>query len=113
DALRYVRFRGQTGDRGRIYRQQEFIRTLIKQLANPLMVFKAPRMVAVMAASVQTNLSFWDIVYLAAAMRRVRSENTGFYILPGHPSGPFWIPNRALAAQTASLLIAGRPPAES
>jgi len=112
EALRYVRFRGQTGDRGRIYRQQEFIRNLIKRLANPMMVFKVPRMMAVVATSLQTNLSFWDVVYLAAAVRRVRSDNTGFYILPGKPSGPFWMPNRAMAAEMASHLIAGRPPVE-
>jgi hypothetical protein len=111
-ALRYVRFRGQTGDRGRIYRQQEFVRNMIKRMANPMMVFKVPRMAAVVATSVQTNLSFWDLLYLAAAMRRIRSDNVGFYILPGKPSGPFWVPNRAMAAQMASLLVAGRPPAQ-
>lgn len=112
DALRYVRFRGTTGDRGRIYRQQEFIRNMVRRLANPMMVFKVPRLVAVMATSIETNLSFWDFVYLAAAMRHVRSDTTGFYILPGRPSGAFWMPNRALAAEMASLIIAGRPPVD-
>lgn len=112
EALKYVRFRGQTGDRGRIYRQQEFLRNMVKRLANPMMVFKVPRMVAVVATSVQSNLSFWDLAYFAAAVRRVRSDNVGFYILPGKPSGPFWIPNRILAAAMAASIVAGRPPVQ-
>lgn len=112
EALNYVRFRGQTGDRGRIYRQQAFLRNMVKRLANPMMIFKVPRMVAVVATSVQTNLSFWDLVYLAAAVRRVRSDNVGFYILPGRPSGSYWIPNRPLAAHLAASIVAGRLPAQ-
>jgi polyisoprenyl-teichoic acid--peptidoglycan teichoic acid transferase len=113
DALRYVRFRGQTGDRGRIYRQQEFLRNMVKRLANPMMVFKVPRMAAVIATSVQTNLSVWDMLYLATAVRRVRSDNVGFYLLPGKPSGALWVPNRAMAADLAGAIVAGRPPAQA
>jgi LCP family protein required for cell wall assembly len=97
DALRYVRFRGQTGDKGRIFRQQEFLRNMAKRLANPTVVFKLPRMMEAVYASVDTNLSFWDFLYLANAVRRIRYPDLGFFILPGQPRGPFWQVKRNVA----------------
>lgn len=94
DALRFVRFRGQTGDRGRIMRQQEFLRNMAKSMANPLTVLKFPQLVGAVFSSIHTNMSTWDVVYLAVAARRVRSNSLGFYILPGKPRGPFWELNK-------------------
>jgi len=111
-ALEYVRFRGQTGDRGRIYRQQEFLRNMLRRLANPMMIFRMPQMVAVIATSVDTNLSFSDMLALCVASRRLRPDNVGFYILPGKPVGALWVPNRELASQMAAMIVAGRPPPE-
>lgn len=107
EALFYVRFRGQTGDRGRIYRQQEFVRSMVKRFANPLMVFRVPEMVMVFKSSVITNLGFWDAVYFTFAGRRLRSNNVGFYILPGTPRGPYWSAKKDTAHQLASLLLRG------
>jgi polyisoprenyl-teichoic acid--peptidoglycan teichoic acid transferase len=106
-ALRYVRFRGLTGDRGRMLRQHEFIRNFAKQLANPLTIFHFPEMVMTVRRSLNTNLSFWDVAYLTSALRRVRPENMGFYVLPGQPSGVLWIPKRDLVDQLMSMLMRG------
>lgn len=111
-ALEYVRFRGATGDRGRIYRQQEFLRNMVRRLANPMMIFKVPQMIAVVVTSVETNLTFSDLMSLCVAARRLRPENVGFYILPGKPVGALWVPNRQLASRMAAMIVAGRPPAE-
>ncbi len=107
EALFYVRFRGSTGDKGRIFRQQEFLRNIAKQLANPLVVMRVPKLVEAVASSVYTNLSFWDFVYLTAANRRLRSDNIGFYILPGTPRGVFWHLNSGAVKRLAAKTILG------
>jgi LCP family protein required for cell wall assembly len=108
DALRFVRFRSQTGDRGRIMRQQEFLRNMAKRMANPVTVLKFPQLVSAVFSSVRTNMSAWDIVYLAIAARRVRSNSLGFYILPGKPRGPFWELNQDAVKKMAQRTILGQ-----
>ena len=83
----YVRYRGATGDKGRILRQQEFLKNLTRSFANPLFLFKFPNLIAVTMENVHTNLSFWDMVALALSARRVRHRDVNFFILPGKPSG--------------------------
>jgi hypothetical protein len=108
EALMYVRFRGPSGDRGRIFRQQEFVKGLLRRLANPLLVFRVPQICLVIKSAITTNLSFWDTVYLVTSARRLRSEDVGFYILPGSVSGMYWSPNRAMIGTVAGLLFEGR-----
>jgi polyisoprenyl-teichoic acid--peptidoglycan teichoic acid transferase len=107
EALQYVRFRGQTGDRGRILRQQEFIRSMIKRFANPLKIIRLPEMAVVFKTSVLSNLSFWDAVYLTMACRRVRTNSVGFYILPGSPAGAYWSPKKQMVQRLAGILFRG------
>jgi LCP family protein required for cell wall assembly len=108
DALRFVRFRSHTGDRGRIMRQQEFLRNMAKRMANPITVLKFPQLVGAVFSSIRTNMSGWDVVYLAVAARRVRSNGLGFYILPGKPRGPFWELNMDAVQKMGQRTILGQ-----
>ncbi|MFN0117209.1 MAG: LCP family protein [Elusimicrobiota bacterium] len=107
DALLYVRFRGHTGDRGRIYRQQEFVRNMTKRLANPYMILRIPEIVMAIISGIKTNMGFWDFIYFASQTRRIRSHDIGFYILPGAPSGPYW-KMKEESTQLLSSLISGK-----
>ncbi|MCB4756567.1 MAG: LCP family protein [Elusimicrobia bacterium] len=107
EALFYVRFRGLTGDKGRIFRQQEFLKSMIKQLANPLLVLRIPEMVAALASTIHTNLSGWDLAYLTVAGRRLRSPSLGFYLLPGQPRGAYWRLNAEAAKRLAAKTVLG------
>lgn len=109
DALKYVRFRGATGDRGRIFRTQAFLRGMARRAANPLNALRFPQMASVAAKSVETSLSFWDFVFLAHSARRLRPGGLNFYILPGRPSGPYWRVNDEAANALAAFLLLGRP----
>lgn len=108
EALLYVRFRGATGDRGRIFRQQEFVRGLIRRLANPLMVLRLPEMAAVVKETITSNLSLWDMLYFADAVRHLRSDGIGFYILPGQMAGPYWAPKKDMVRELSELLFLGK-----
>lgn len=107
DALRFVRFRGPTGDKGRIFRQQEFIRSMTKRLANPMAVLKFPRIIEAVYSSVDTNLTPWDFLYLVNAIRHTRYSDLGFYILPGQPRGPYWQIKRDTADRLVGRLFFG------
>jgi len=107
EALFYVRFRGATGDKGRIFRQQEFLKSVIKKFANPLVVLRIPEITAAVTASIHTDLSLWDIVYLASAARRLRSRSLEFYILPGNPRGAYWKLKADEAHRLAVMAILG------
>lgn len=90
DALGFVRFRGRSGDRGRILRQMEFIRALSKRLVSPEIVWRGPRATWEVYRAVHTNLSFWDLLFLVAEARRLTSGSVNTVLLPGRPKGAAW-----------------------
>lgn len=90
EALGFVRFRGRSGDRGRILRQMEFVQAVSKRLVSPEIVWRGPRAVAEVVRSVHTNLSFWDMTFLAVEARRLNSQRVNTLLLPGHPKGAAW-----------------------
>ncbi len=108
ESLRYVRYRGPTGDRGRIFRQQEFVRSFLRRLANPMMVLRVPEFAALVRSAISTNMSLWDLIYLGATARRLRSNDIGFYVLPGQVSGMYWSPKKNMVQQLVSLLFLGK-----
>lgn len=109
EALNFVRYRGKTGDRGRIYRTQSFLRAMAKRTANPVNVLRFPKMITSLTSSVRTNLSLWDMIYLTLSARKIRVGGLKFYILPGVPRGPYWRIKKGAARNLAAALILGRP----
>lgn len=108
ESLRYVRYRGKSGDRGRILRQQEFLRSMAKRLANPMMIFRVPQFIGAIRSSIHTNLSFWDVLYLASFSRHIRAKDLGFYILPGRPRGAYWQIREKATYGLVSRIILGQ-----
>lgn len=90
-ALEYVRFRGQSGDRGRILRQMEFLRAMVGKLASPMLFIRGPRLVATVFSSLHTNFHPWDVVFLALEARHLRPERLNPRLLPGQPKGAYWV----------------------
>ncbi|MBL0058179.1 MAG: LCP family protein [Elusimicrobia bacterium] len=90
DALGFVRFRGRSGDRGRILRQMEFVRALSKRLASPGILWRGPRATVEAWRAVRTNLPFWDLVFLSVEARRMTSQRVNTVLLPGRPRGATW-----------------------
>ena len=101
DALLYVRYRGDSGDKGRILRQQGFIRTVAKSLLSPYTLFRAPFILMEIYRGIDTNIGLSDMVALALEMRSLRPSHIGFKLLPGTMSGPYWVMDR----QGASFVI--------
>ena len=107
-ALEYIRFRGQSGDYGRLSRQQEFMPKVIQRFTNPLNIVKLPEMIAVSMKSVQTNLSWYERLLALWELKDLAREQTRLIQLPGRAQRGFWIPDAEGVRATAALLIGER-----
>jgi LCP family protein required for cell wall assembly len=89
-ALGFVRFRGKSGDRGRILRQMEFVHAVVDRLASPAIVWRGPRALWEAGQAIRTNLSFLDMVFFSLEARRMTSRRLNTVLLPGRPRGAVW-----------------------
>jgi len=94
-ALQYVRFRGATGDVGRVERQQRFIMEFIEQKLELRNVLRIPELVREINNNVETNLSITEMISMGMAMRDLETERIYMEMLPGEPryigGVSFWI----------------------
>lgn len=108
ESLEYVRFRGQSGDRGRILRQMEFLRAMVGKLASPMLLFRGPRLVGTVLRHLHTNFHPWDVVFLALEARHLRPERLNPRLLPGHPKGAYWVIDQDRAALVVQQMAGAR-----
>ena len=104
DALRYVRFRGRSGDRGRILRQMEFLRSCARRLASPHILWRGPGAVGEALHAVTTDLSAADLLFLLFEARRWSSRSVHPWLLPGKPRGAYWEMDRERTAYVIAQL---------
>jgi LCP family protein required for cell wall assembly len=90
EALEYVRFRGKSGDRGRILRQMEFLKSVSGRLSYPLLTFRWPRLLTTVYGSVHTDFRPADALFLALEAKHLRPDRLNPWLLPGQPKGPYW-----------------------
>jgi polyisoprenyl-teichoic acid--peptidoglycan teichoic acid transferase len=89
-ALDYVRFRGRSGDRGRIMRQMEFLKALADRLTSPMLFLRWPQILIDAIRIVQTNLAPADFLFLAVEGKYLRPGAIHPWLLPGRPKGAYW-----------------------
>ncbi len=83
-AEEFSRFRDeQTGDLGRIQRQQVLIKAIRDRLINPNIITRIPFMIHVMQKYVDTNLNFDEILTLTNLGLSVEREQVKMVMLPG------------------------------
>jgi LCP family protein required for cell wall assembly len=118
DALKYARFRADDeGDLGRMRRQQQVAKALMKTAATPSVITHIPQLIPAVAGALETDLSVAEMLKLATSARDALSHplNTGalsgedkiiggiFYFIPD------LVKERATAYQ---LLVGSVPPSE-
>ncbi len=91
EALNYVRFRGRSGDRGRILRQMEFLKAVSAKISSPLLYIRAPHLFIVIFKKIHTNLQVFDIFSLAMEAKHFKRDRVNPWILPGRPEKAYWI----------------------
>ncbi|NJL47549.1 MAG: LCP family protein [Leptolyngbyaceae cyanobacterium SM2_5_2] len=99
-ALQFLRFRYDSqGDIGRIQRQQMFMRAVAEQTLNPATIARMPKILSVIQANVDTNLSVEELLALVGYATQVNRSNVQMLMLPGTFSNPqdfslsYWLPD--------------------
>lgn len=112
-ALEYVRFRGQSGDFGRVLRQQEFLMNIFKRFKNPVNILKLPKIVWISLTSIRTNLGWYDRLLVLNELKDLAREHIRLMQLPGRSSKEgYWMPNYEDITATADLIFSGKPSME-
>lgn len=116
-ALKYARFRAdEEGDVGRMRRQQEVIRALMKQAATPAILARVPQLIPAMYSAVGTDLSVAEILKLAAVGREALSKPLVTGSLGGDPimiDGVFYFATDLEASRSVAYeVLVGQPPDE-
>ena len=103
EALQYVRYRGASGDSGRMYRQKKFLKsTMQKLIQTPWFLWRLPRMLQILRTHVRTDFSIYDLLVLALEARGLSPDNIRMAQLPGKSKrGKYWEVDRE---QTRLLL---------
>jgi len=104
-ALEYVRFRGQAGDIGRIYRQQIFLKAMLNKLKNPIvLVVRMPKLLKFIFYELNTNFTFWDKINLVFELKNLNLDNIRLAQLPGKPYQNYWLPDEEEIDRVLNLI---------
>lgn len=107
--VRYRRY--PTGDEGRIAVQQDFIKEIIKQKANPAILVSLPAIISVLEKNIDTNLEEKEVMELAGVAARAGGDGFNTYQLPGraqYQSGvSYYIYDPGESAALIEQIIAG------
>ena len=82
-ALEYVRFRGISGDAGRVSRQQEFLMSIFNRFKSPFNLVKLPGIVWLSVSSFKTNLGWYERFVLLWELKDLSREDIRLMQLPG------------------------------
>lgn len=107
-ALEYVRYRGHSGDMGRVVRQQQFLLKVFERFKNPMNLLKIPRILLVSIPSVKTNLNLLEKFLVLWELKDIGRDQIRLMQLPGHSQNGLWIPDPDGIAATAGLLSGKR-----
>ncbi|MGF1517706.1 MAG: LCP family protein [Nodosilinea sp.] len=98
-AEQFARFRQDSGDIGRVQRQQMLLKALRERLTNPLVIPKLPQAIRVIQRYVDTNLTLEEMLAIANFGLEIESDQLQMVMLPGRFSTPdefiasYWLPN--------------------
>lgn len=96
-AITYVRYRDEDGDIGRIGRQQKFMQAVMDQALSPGIIPRLPAIIREVMSSVETDLSFRQLLELAGALKEAQIGGLQTKMIAGRPlyidEISYWIPD--------------------
>ncbi|MBE9156800.1 LCP family protein [Nodosilinea sp. LEGE 06152] len=98
-AEQFARYRKDSGDIGRVQRQQMLLKALRERLTNPTVIPKLPQAIRVLQRYVDTNLTLEEMLAIANFGLEIESDQLQMVMLPGRFSTPaefnasYWLPN--------------------
>lgn len=112
-AIQLLRFRKgyANQDLGRIQTQQEFIKAVVNNLKNPITITKIPSYIEVFHKNVQTDMSYMDMIKLAAKSINIKTYNIKKDVISGEAGSrggvSYFFVNESKTAELVNLLISG------
>lgn len=97
-ALEFVRFRHDAlGDIGRIQRQQQFLKALLKKVYDPSNMDRMTELTRELLSVIQSDIPISQGLQLASYLKDTSPENVFFMTMPGKPAviggGSYWSPD--------------------
>ncbi len=97
EALKYVRYRDNRGDIGRIGRQQKFVDAVLEKVISPSIITKLPGIIAEINSTVNTNIPLKDINPFLNTAKEIDLSRIESRMLPGKPEYingiSYWVPD--------------------
>ncbi len=109
-ALEFVRFRHDAlGDIGRIQRQQQFLKALLKKIYDPSNMNRLTELTKELLEVVKSDIPVTQGIQLASYLKDISPQNVLFMTMPGKPAmiggGSYWSPD--LVATSTMLTSMG------
>lgn len=84
-AIKYVRYRDEEGDLGRIERQQKFIRAMMDEVTSPGIIVRLPSIISEVNKTIETDLSLPEMVGMGKALKDAKERGLKTDMVPGTP----------------------------
>lgn len=84
-AIQYVRYRDETGDIGRIERQQYFVRAMMEEVTSPSILVRIPSIISEVKSAIRTDLSVAELIGLGKVLQDAKQQGLQTYTAPGSP----------------------------
>ncbi|TWH45973.1 LCP family protein [Sporomusa sp. KB1] len=96
-AIKYVRYRDEEGDIGRIARQQKFLKALLEEVTSPFILPRVPSIIREVNAAVTTDMTTADMIKLAKLLNDAGKTGLKAAMVPGKPAYiddiSYWLPD--------------------
>jgi LCP family protein required for cell wall assembly len=120
-AIKYVRYRGEDGDIGRIERQQKFIKAMLERVTSPAIITHVPSIIREVSAAVRTDMSTSEMLSMAKLLNDAHKKGLKTDMVPGRPAYirdiSYWLPDivalREHIAQIQGGALEGKQLAEA
>ena len=75
DAIKFVRFRDDEGDAGRVRRQQAFMKACADRLSDPSIILKLPEIFSTAMNAVETDLTSSEMLAIAGTLKSAENSH--------------------------------------
>ncbi|MCX7780390.1 MAG: LCP family protein [Negativicutes bacterium] len=112
-AIKYVRYRGEDGDLGRIERQQKFLKAMLQEVTTPAVITRIPAIIKEVNAVLKTDMSQGEMLNLAKVLTDAYKQGLKTDTVPGRPGYiadiSYWLPDivalRSLIFQNQNIAM--------
>lgn len=96
-AIKYVRYRDEEGDIGRIARQQKFIKAMLKEVTSPFILPRIPAIIREVNSAITTDMTTAEMLNLAKLLNDASKAGLKAEMVPGKPAYindiSYWLPD--------------------